>query len=176
MTNSHFIPRFENDIKEFACDLRLHVFSSQAAASRHFHVHPSTISRYEKETKGGRMLPPAGYLAELARLTIERKTGGEDDVGELQQGLLKEINKAIRSAYPEQRVLADWRALTAMADGFMGRNQPAAEQPSPLLQDWGDAPAQEVFFGREKTLARLRHYLIEDPHRIVGLWGAGGIG
>lgn len=181
MITSNFLPRFENDIKEFACDLRSHVFTSQAATANHFGVHPSTISRYERETSSVRMLPPAGYLAELARLIVMRKASNEEEAQELRRGLLKEINQAIRSAYPDQNVLPHWQAVEEMAARFMEQDQ--IEQTSlsalPLASskhDWGDAPLREAFFGREEHLARLQRYLVNEQRRLIGLWGAGGVG
>ncbi len=175
-----FFPRFRLNIKEFAADLRSHVFESQAAAARYFGVHPSTISRYERETAGERMAPPAGYLAELARLLTVRKAGNGTEIWSLRDGLLREINAAFRSAYPEQRLLPHWRALETLADAFMGRQTGGTPDSQPVEtishQDWGDAPLQELFFGREATLARLRRYLIHEPRRLIGLWGAGGVG
>ncbi len=174
-------PRFRHDIKAFAADLRLHVFASQAATARYFGKAPSSISRYERESDGTRMIPPVGYLAELARLMVAHKAENEQEAQALREGLLHEINEAIRLAYPNQRVLSDWRALEALADAFMGRSQPKPESDCSttnvvLHQDWGDAPLPDIFFGREKTLACLRRYLTDDPRQLIGVWGAGGVG
>lgn len=174
-------PQFNLDIKTFAADLRTHVFSSQADAARYFGKAPSTISRYERKAVRGRMIPPIGYLAELARLMATRKTTNGQEARALRAGLLHEINAAIRMVYPEQSLLPHWQALEALADAFMSRQS----SPSPLdlsrittaaHQDWGDAPLQEMFFGREEPLTRLQRYLADDPRQLIGVWGAGGVG
>lgn len=43
-------------------------------------------------------------------------------------------------------------------------------------QDWGDAPAVDVFFGREEELKTLQKWIVEDNCRLVAIVGMGGIG
>lgn len=50
--------------------------------------------------------------------------------------------------------------------------QPAT---SPRLFDWGDA-AVTPLHGRDADLAQLRHWLMDEGTRVVGVFGAGGIG
>ncbi len=45
-----------------------------------------------------------------------------------------------------------------------------------LNQDWGDAPAVSVFFGREAELTTLKQWIIEDRCRLIAILGIGGIG
>jgi WD40 repeat protein len=42
--------------------------------------------------------------------------------------------------------------------------------------DWGEAPDISVFFGRSEELLQLRHWILEERCRLVGLLGIGGIG
>ena len=43
-------------------------------------------------------------------------------------------------------------------------------------EDWGEAINIEVFFGREKELAELERWIVQDSSRLVALLGLGGIG
>lgn len=42
--------------------------------------------------------------------------------------------------------------------------------------DWGEAPQADQFYGREKELAALQRWLVEDHCRMVAILGMGGIG
>ncbi len=56
----------------------------------------------------------------------------------------------------------------------------AALLPSPVPRshhiDWGEAPHTEQFHGREKELAELHQWLVEDHCRLVAILGMGGMG
>jgi WD40 repeat protein len=42
--------------------------------------------------------------------------------------------------------------------------------------DWGEAPRAGIFYGREKELAELKHWIIDDHCQMVAVLGIGGIG
>jgi WD40 repeat protein/transcriptional regulator with XRE-family HTH domain len=42
--------------------------------------------------------------------------------------------------------------------------------------DWGEAPSVQIFYGREKELAELEHWIAGDQCRVVAVLGIGGIG
>ena len=42
--------------------------------------------------------------------------------------------------------------------------------------DWGEAPHMDQFYGRERELATLKHWMIDDACRLVAILGMGGIG
>ncbi|WP_341524707.1 NB-ARC domain-containing protein [Nostoc sp. UHCC 0302] len=42
--------------------------------------------------------------------------------------------------------------------------------------DWQEAPDVSVFYGRSEELSQLRHWILEERCRLVGLLGIGGIG
>jgi len=42
--------------------------------------------------------------------------------------------------------------------------------------DWGEAPESEQFYGREKELAKLKQWLLDDHCRLVAILGMGGMG
>src|SRR5713101_148179 len=52
--------------------------------------------------------------------------------------------------------------------------------PSPVPKshriDWGEAPHTEQFHGREKELAELHRWLVDDHCRLVAILGMGGMG
>ncbi len=51
-----------------------------------------------------------------------------------------------------------------------------AEAEITRLEDWGEAPEESNFYGREKELEKLKTRIIDDHCRIVVLVGMGGIG
>ncbi|MEZ4660114.1 MAG: BTAD domain-containing putative transcriptional regulator [Caldilineaceae bacterium] len=42
--------------------------------------------------------------------------------------------------------------------------------------DWGDIPRPSAFYNRQREVAELLHWLVDDPHSVVGLMGTGGMG
>jgi WD40 repeat protein len=48
--------------------------------------------------------------------------------------------------------------------------------PSPLRQDWGEAPDTSAFIGRTAELATLEKWIVEDRCRVVSIVGLGGTG
>ncbi|MFN6519594.1 MAG: WD40 repeat domain-containing protein [Nostoc sp. CreGUA01] len=50
-----------------------------------------------------------------------------------------------------------------------------ARQANPQYE-WAEAPDVSVFFGRSEELLQLRHWILEQRCRLVGLLGIGGIG
>jgi transcriptional regulator with XRE-family HTH domain len=51
-----------------------------------------------------------------------------------------------------------------------------AKADSGSVQDWGEAPASSVFYGRSEELATLTQWIVNDRCRLVTLLGMGGIG
>jgi NB-ARC domain len=47
---------------------------------------------------------------------------------------------------------------------------------TPRSPDWGDAPDVSVFYGREDELQTLKHWIVEEKCKLIGVWGFGGIG
>ncbi|NJM72099.1 MAG: NACHT domain-containing protein [Scytonema sp. RU_4_4] len=43
-------------------------------------------------------------------------------------------------------------------------------------QDWGNAPDIPVLYGRDKEIATLKRWIVNDRYRLVAILGAGGIG
>ncbi len=43
-------------------------------------------------------------------------------------------------------------------------------------QDWGEAPAVSLFYGRTGELAALKQWIVEDRCRLLTIYGMGGIG
>ena len=42
--------------------------------------------------------------------------------------------------------------------------------------DWGEAPSTQIFYGRDKELAKLEHWLAGDHCQMIAILGIGGIG
>ena len=51
-----------------------------------------------------------------------------------------------------------------------------ATAASTLLVDWGSAPDDAIFYGRQSELDTLQRWVIEDRCRLITLLGMGGIG
>ena len=58
--------------------------------------------------------------------------------------------------------------------GTNGANAPSSESEPQV--DWGDALDVPTFYGRERELAQLSHWLVEEGCRVVSVLGMGGIG
>ncbi len=43
-------------------------------------------------------------------------------------------------------------------------------------EDWGEAPALDVFYGRQKELETFQHWILDDHCRLVAVFGMGGMG
>lgn len=43
-------------------------------------------------------------------------------------------------------------------------------------QDWGSAPAVEIFYGRSQELIQLQKWIVEEGSRLIAIFGFGGIG
>ncbi len=63
-----------------------------------------------------------------------------------------------------------------LAEGFRTEKQRPIFHPELPVLDWGEAPSSEQFYGREKELATLTSWAVEDQCRVAALFGMGGIG
>ncbi|MBN1991680.1 MAG: hypothetical protein JW953_03180, partial [Anaerolineae bacterium] len=203
MVRSRSLPKYKYDLAGFVGMLRQQVFSSQAKAAAHFHLHRTTIVRYER----GELAPPLGYLACLVGLCIDQLTlAGEKEVEDCQQTFLKEANRAIHHDY-QDLPFQNWGELCAVADEYLAKrrsidhpldtsttqatNQNIRAETAfalddlrqgivgatrPCLRDWGEAPDVSMFYGRQKELAELERWIVDDHCRLVGVLGLGGIG
>ncbi|HEX2913802.1 MAG TPA: NB-ARC domain-containing protein [Chloroflexia bacterium] len=187
MANHALAPKFEYDLAEFAAELRAKSFSSKLEAARHFNLARPTVSRYES----GQIVPPLGYLAELARLSLQQVQMEGLPLEAYRQSLVQEINKALRWHYrekePFQKPFQHWQALEELAESYLSGRQgektapaegPAgvtANSPEPVY-DWGDATEALPFYGREDELAALKKVVAADRVRLLTLPGIGGAG
>ena len=64
--------------------------------------------------------------------------------------------------------------LTLIADAPANQGE-AETTPGPRI-DWGDALDVSNFYGRERELGQLSHWMVEDQCRVVSVLGMGGIG
>src|SRR5438876_9273920 len=104
-----------------------------------------------------------------ARIGSDTKT-----VGRWERGL------AFPSPYFQQR-LVDRFGKNAEVSGFIaeeGENRSDAPTASLSIshQDWGEAPHIEGFYGREKELTQLKHWMLNDRCRMIAILGLGGVG
>ncbi|NPA90268.1 MAG: hypothetical protein GXO55_02270, partial [Chloroflexi bacterium] len=125
------------------------------------------------------MVPPLGYLAELARLFVYHRAQSEEEIRRFREHLRRELNRAIPLVYSHP-LLNSWEDVEKLARTFTqsireAEDAPSVQEEDPLY-DWGDAPLQSQFFGRQAELERLRSYILEEHRQLIGLWGEGGIG
>lgn len=174
MVRSRSLPQYRDDLAGFVGVLRQQVFSAQGKAAAHFYLHRSTIVRYEQ----GELTPPLGYVTSLLHLLSDQLALAGEDVPSFQAILLTEINRAIRYDY-QDIPFQDWAELRGVADEYLTQRQRLSSglPPHRLFQeDWGEAPDVKKFYGRQKELAELTQWILDDQCRLVGVLGLGGIG
>ena len=123
MAELRSLPKFDGYLDIFVGDLRSHVFRYQKDAASYFHLHHSTLSRYEN----GEPTPTLGYLAGLAKLFVEQQASKE--ASDCRQALLCEVHKAIRrcDCYVHESPFEDWGELCAKADEYIDK------RPTPIF-------------------------------------------
>ncbi|MEE3717632.1 NB-ARC domain-containing protein [Tumidithrix elongata RA019] len=65
--------------------------------------------------------------------------------------------------------ISDWEAISAADD-----LETAIEKPQ--VQEWGEAPDLEKFYGRKDEIAQLEAWFLKDACKLIAIWGMGGIG
>lgn len=161
-------------LHEFVADLRAWVFEHQIDAARTFGVNHATIVRYEN----GHTRPPLGYVASLAQMVAVR-LGHQLESMPVRQGLLAEVNRAIRARYANEALLRDWVELEHKASEYRlshSPRQPGAYRVLRSKHDWELAPAPPLFFGREAVLTTLTRWIGQEHCQIVSILGIGGVG
>ncbi len=129
MPNSLGLPEFgvTETPEDFARKLRQYVFKNQMDAACYHGVNRSTISKYERydfEHYQHRIVPPAGYIASLACLIVEKeKQAGADEARliECQRFLLAQIARLLKACPVEYRYMEpfhNWQQLCAAADAY----------------------------------------------------------
>ena len=134
------------------------------------------------EWEAGSSYPKAEHLKQLIALGVQQQAFPDGHEAE-------EIRALWRAAH--QKVLLDESWLAAL----LGKQHPplalmgplAVEQTSgtdhvitlPALRprvDWGEALAVSAFYGRERELALLTEWVVQERCRVVSVLGMGGIG
>lgn len=168
LARSQPLPEFDESLALFLGDLRAWVFSSQVKAARHFGLTHTTVSRYES----GQLRPPLGYVAELSRLLAE-KEGASGEAA--RRALLNEVNKVVRQCYVDEKPFASWQALEQGSQA--GKKGPATQGGAATrIVDWGDAPDDSLFYGRQREISQLEQWIVQERCRLVGITGMGGVG
>lgn len=84
-----------------------------------------------------------------------------------------ELNQAFPSAF-FRRKLSTLLDFSFSEQDLLAQNE--ADSLSSLKEDWGDAPAIEHFYGREKEFATLLQWIEQEHCRVIAITGIGGIG
>jgi transcriptional regulator with XRE-family HTH domain len=120
--------------------------------------------------KGERQLRGWSQADVAARIGSDPKT-----VGRWERG------RSFPGPYFRQR-LVDLYDKDAKALGFVAgqgehlNGAPADSYSFPSHQEWGEAKHIENFYGREKELTQLKHWMISDHCRLIAILGFGGVG
>lgn len=178
-----YLPTYQNDLPVFVGELRDCLFSSQEEAAAYFHLDRSRISRYET----GNSTPKIGYVAGLVQLLAEQ-TGNKPEV---QQHLLREVNKIVASRHYRKRHFQDWSALCQAAEEYRAkqRHKPARASPTAAskteasatwqtrLEQRPDIPPDIPLIGAEIHLTHLLEKITAPQSGwVICIDGLGGIG
>src|SRR5205823_11317985 len=121
------------------------------------HVHRRAVAEWE----AGSSYPKAEHLKQLITLGVQQHAFHAGREAE-------EIRALWRAA--RQKVLLDELWL----HGLLGAPRPRLA-PGPRV-DWGEAPVVPSFYGRERELALLSEWVVEEDCRLVSVLGMGGMG
>lgn len=131
---------FEDDLGEFALELREECKLTQKEAADCCGQTRSNISRYE----GSKNVPNPRYLACLARYIVEETTSGSQSIDECKQFLLKQINAAnrkIRNLKKTRRrsedtpYLSSWEELERFVDQMRKKEPKGPKYKPPFEED-----------------------------------------
>src|SRR5713226_7588721 len=158
--------------------LRTHIGLTQAGLADLLHVSRRAVTEWE----GGLSYPKAQHLQQLIALGVQQQAFAAGREAE-------EIRTLWQAAH--QKLLFDEAWLAAL----LGRTRPALillppvplEEPRPgevsaagptpgRRVDWGEALAVPTFYGRERELAQLTQWVMQERCRVVSVLGMGGIG
>jgi WD40 repeat protein/transcriptional regulator with XRE-family HTH domain len=158
--------------------LRTTIGLTQAGLAEVLHVSRHTVTEWE----AGGNYPSVDHLKRLIELGVRQQA--------FPAGREAEEIRALWQA-ARQKVLLDEAWLTAL----LARPQPSPgfAPPGPIEQnaagtqaatqsakgarmDWGEALAVPSFYGRERELAQLSEWVLQERCRVVSVLGLGGIG
>jgi WD40 repeat protein/transcriptional regulator with XRE-family HTH domain len=137
--------------------LRTTIGLTQAGLADLLHVSRRAVAEWE----AGSAYPKAEHLKAFLALCVRASAfpaGRETE----------EIRTLWKAAH--QKILLDELWL----HGLLGAPHPRLA-PGPRV-DWGEAPAVPSFYGRERELALLSEWVVEEDCRLVSVLGMGGIG
>src|SRR5713226_6869136 len=158
--------------------LRTHIGLTQAGLAELLHVSRRAVAEWE----GGSTYPKAEHLKQLIALGVQQQAfpAGRE---------VEEIRTLWQAAH--QKLLFDEAWLAAL----LGRPRPAltllppmpleepqrgevpTAQPTPGRRvDWGEALAVPSFYNREREVATLTQWVVQERCRVVSVLGMGGIG
>src|SRR5262245_33446973 len=116
--------------------------------------------------------PPAIMMAHFRPLVLPQSWPKE-----VPPGIAEVLNKALAKS-PKERYATAGEMVKALLNLSGLALSPAPPLPSSPAShvDWGEAPDVSIFYGRQAEAQQLRHWLVEDKCRLVGVLGMGGIG
>src|SRR6266852_6817208 len=158
--------------------LRTTIGLTQAGLAELLHVSRRAVAEWE----GGSTYPKAEHLKQLIALGVQQQAfpAGRE---------VEEIRTLWQAAH--QKLLFDeaWLAvllggprpaLTLLPSVPLEETRPgevSAAEPTPGRRvDWGEALAVPTFYGREREVASLTQWVLQERCRVVSVLGLGGIG
>lgn len=168
------------NLAEYLKDLRIYLFKTQQEAANCFHLHRTTISRYENEDNP--LIPPeVDYVAGLLKLNVEKVEREQPEKGAnyidlIQQEALNEVNQIIRDYYPHTSKIKDWNRLCQHAEIYLANHSATPIAPPLEWRPYYYWPASPpVFIGRDPDFARVLEGL-NSGWQIIEIVGIPGIG
>jgi WD40 repeat protein/transcriptional regulator with XRE-family HTH domain len=159
--------------------LRIRTGLTQAELGLLIPISEKMIRNWETDTN----LPKAQNLKKLIEICLQLKVfiaGAEQEEALHLWNSVKAVFDATTRTYNEypafdQGWFENLTRLTSISQDPK-ESTPETKTNQTRLRDWGEAPGLETFYGREKELALLNKWLVEDSCRLVALLGMGGIG
>ena len=125
-----------------------------------------TVNQWETNSK---RLPQPYYRQKLVEVFGKKNTEELGLVGEdLNEG--DEFSAFLSSTKTSHILITDSLHPQVVKEVDAGTNNNLCQA------DWGEAPSVQIFYGREKELAELEHWIAGDRCRTVAVLGIGGIG
>ena len=111
---------------------------------------------------------------------IAKQNGYDDDyvreVGAQLWTLLSQVLKERVTKRNLHSVLGRLARQRIIEEKLVQELDSPSQKSTNIHQDWGEAPGQITFLGREQKVDLLKSWILQQDCRIVGLFGIGGIG
>ncbi len=158
--------------------LRTTIGLTQAGLGALLHVSRRAVAEWE----AGSSYPNVGHLKRLIELGVQQHAFAAGREVEEIHALWKAAHQKVLLDEPwlaellsQQRPPAPF-AVPGPIEQTIARNQAMAQSAGGPRVDWGEALAVPTFYGREREMAILTEWVVQERCRVVSVLGLGGIG